>query len=116
MLINRLGTLPTNANRNWQEWVSTLTSGYKCTTSTVTGFSPYFLIHGRCPKLLIISEYGVAQIDISGLSHENYTQKYKYNTKLPKRMTSKSLNVISNIMTGRSAVCLFPWGLGSEKS
>ena len=50
-LINMLGTVPTNAKRNWQEWVTTLTHAYNCTVSSVTGFSPYLLMFGWTPKI-----------------------------------------------------------------
>ena len=52
-----LGTLPESAKKNWQEWVPTLVHAYNCTTLSVTGFSPYFLIYGRQPKLPIDIEY-----------------------------------------------------------
>ena len=45
-LIGMLGTLPTHAKRNWQEWIATLTHAYNCTVSSVTVFSPYFLMFG----------------------------------------------------------------------
>ena len=45
-MINMVGTLPTHARKNWQEWLSTLVSAYKSTVSNVSGFSPYFLMHG----------------------------------------------------------------------
>ena len=41
-LISMLGTLPSHAKKNWQEWVTSLTHAYNCTVSPVTGFSPYF--------------------------------------------------------------------------
>ena len=50
-LIGMLGTLPTHAKKNWQEWIATLTHAYKCTVSSVTGFSPFFLMFGRTPKI-----------------------------------------------------------------
>ena len=37
-LINMLGTLPTHAKKNWQEWIAMLTHAYNCTISSVTGF------------------------------------------------------------------------------
>ena len=46
-----LGTLPTHATKNWQEWIATLTHAYNCTISSVTGFSPYFLMFGHNPKI-----------------------------------------------------------------
>ena len=45
-LIDMLGTLPTHAKKNWQELVATLTHAYNCTISSVTGFSPIFLMFG----------------------------------------------------------------------
>ena len=62
-LINMLGTLPGSAKKNWQEWVPMLVHAYNCTTSSVTGFSPYFLIYGRQPKLPIDIEYSVTLPD-----------------------------------------------------
>ena len=45
-LISMLGTLLRDAKRTWQEWVPTLVHAYNCTMSSVTGYSPYFLIYG----------------------------------------------------------------------
>ena len=45
-LLNMLGTLPNSVKKRWQEWILTLIHSYNCTTSSVTGFSPYFLIYG----------------------------------------------------------------------
>ena len=44
ILINMLGTLPSHAKKNWQEWITTLKHAYNCTVSSVTGFRPYFLV------------------------------------------------------------------------
>ena len=62
-LISLLGTLPTHAKKNWQEWVATLTHAYNCTISPVTGFSPYFLMFGRTPKLPLDIELGVPMVE-----------------------------------------------------
>ena len=51
MLINMIGTLPTHAKKNWQEWISTLVSAYNSAVSIATGFSPYFLMYGCHPQL-----------------------------------------------------------------
>ena len=45
-LIRMIGTLPVSHKQNWQEWVPTLVHAYNCSTSSVMGFSPYFLIYG----------------------------------------------------------------------
>ena len=76
-LINMVGTLPTHAKKNWQEWVSTLVIAYNSTVSNAAGFSPYFLMYGHHPQLPIDIEFGVTQIDISRPTHENYVKKIK---------------------------------------
>ena len=74
-LISLLGTLPTHAKKNWQEWVATLTHAYNCTVSPVTGFSPYFLMFGKTPKLPLDTELGVILIEQKQTSHQSYAQK-----------------------------------------
>ena len=51
ILISILGTLPSHAKKNWQEWITTLTHAYNCTVSPIAGFSPHFLMFGRNLKL-----------------------------------------------------------------
>ena len=62
-LINMLGTLPTHAKKNRQKWVATLTHVYNCTVSSVTGFSPYFLMFGQTPKISLDIEMGVTLLE-----------------------------------------------------
>ena len=64
-----LGTLSIHAKKNWLEWVSTLTHAYNATMCHATSFSPFFLMYGRIPILLIDVEFGVALLD---LSHDVY--------------------------------------------
>ena len=70
-----LGTLPTHAEKNWQEWITTLTHAYNCTISSVTGFSTYFLMFGRTPKIPLDGEMGVTLIDQEQESYQNYVKK-----------------------------------------
>ena len=74
-LISMLGMLPTHAKKNWQDWVATLTHAYNFTVSPVTGFSPYFLMFGRTPKLPLDIALGVSLIEQKQTSHQNYAQK-----------------------------------------
>ena len=62
-LLRMLGTIPVHEKKQWQDWVPTLVHAYNCSTSSVTGFSPYFLIYGHQPKLPIDIEYGVSLED-----------------------------------------------------
>ena len=74
-LINMLGTLPTHAKENWQECIATLTHAYNCTVSSVTGFSPYFSMFGRTPKIPLDIEMGVTLVEQENVSYQNYAKK-----------------------------------------
>ena len=58
-LLSMLGTLPVRSKKRWQHWVATLTHAYNCSRSRVTGFSPYFLMYGREPRIPVDEEFGV---------------------------------------------------------
>ena len=58
-LMTMLGTLPTESKINWQDWVSNLTQAYNCMITKVTGFSLYFLMFGREPRILVDEEFGI---------------------------------------------------------
>ena len=59
------------------EWISTLTHAYSCTMSQSTGFSPFFLMFGRIPRIPINVEFGVTLPNLSDTSRQNYAQKLK---------------------------------------
>ena len=70
-----LGPLPTHAKKNWQEWIATLTHAYNCNVSSMTGFSPYFLMFGRTPKIPLDVEMGVTLMDQEQTSYQKYMKK-----------------------------------------
>ena len=76
-LIKMLGTLDPEIKGRWQDWVSTMTHAYNCTRCESTGFSPYFLMFGRVPRLPIDIEYGVTQPQIVEKSRQNYARKLR---------------------------------------
>lgn len=50
-LMNLLGTLDPDKKPRWHEYVDALTHAYNCTQHDSTGFSPYYLMYGRHPRL-----------------------------------------------------------------
>lgn len=46
-----LGTLPEDKKSVWKKHVAPLVHAYNSTKNDATGFSPYFLMYGRHPKL-----------------------------------------------------------------
>ena len=57
-LMTMLGALPQDDKIQWQDWVSTLVHAYNCTTTRVTGYSPYFLMFGREPRIPVDETFG----------------------------------------------------------
>ena len=90
-LIRMIGTLPANAKSDWRDWIPTLVHTYNCSTSSTTGFSPYFLIYGREPKLPIDIEYGVSLTD-SYSDCKSYADKLQHRLKWAYEAAQKCMN------------------------
>lgn len=50
-LIRMLGTLPSDKKRNWPKHIGMLVLAYNATPHDSTGFSPFYLLFGRQPRL-----------------------------------------------------------------
>ena len=90
-LIHMIGTLPANAKSDWRDWIFTLVHSYNCSTSSTTGFSPYFLIYGREPKLPIDIEYGVS-LTGSYSDCKSYTDKLQHRLKWAHEAAQKCMD------------------------
>ena len=55
--------------------MTTLTHAYNCTVSSVTGFTPYFLMFGWTPKIPLDIEMGVTLQEEEHTSYQNYAKK-----------------------------------------
>ena len=58
-LLGMLGTLDADKKNDWPEYVLPLVHAYNCTRHSSTGYSPYFLMFGRTPRLPIDVSLGV---------------------------------------------------------
>ena len=76
-LLSMIGTLEPNQKGRWQDYISSLTQAYNSSRCDSTGFSPYYLMFGRMPRLPIDVEYGVTQPEIVEKSRQNYARKLR---------------------------------------
>ena len=72
-----LGTMPPDAKKEWQEWVSAMTHAYNCTVSKTTGFAPYYLMFGREPKIPIDIELNLPSTR-EEVSPSTYVERLKH--------------------------------------
>ena len=76
-LINMLGTLPKEKKSEWKNHIGTLVHAYNYTHNSATGFSPYYLMFGRQPHLLIDVTLGLAPRTTMEPSTTKFVQKLR---------------------------------------
>ena len=73
-LLNMLGTLSDKQKKDWKSHVQTLTHAYNAAVHESTGFSPFFLMFGRHPRLAIDAFLGLTAKE-ERKSHQDYAER-----------------------------------------
>ena len=94
-----------NTKSTWREQVPTLVHAYNCTRNNATGFSPYYLMFGCKPCLLIDLIFGTNTIDLKVAAlHMLKTSRKEWpgHIKLQIMLLRRNRKGTSDIMTARS--------------
>ena len=84
-LINMLGTLPKEKKSEWKNHIEILVYTYNCTWNSATGFSPYYLMFGRQPCLLVDVTLGLAPCTITEPYISKFIQKIREHARWAQR-------------------------------
>ena len=91
-LMTMLGALPQDEKVNWQDWVSTLVHAYNCTTTRVTGFSPYYLMFGREPRIPADETFGVTFPKTRQNTMKNYVETLRKHLEWAYQIATEHIN------------------------
>lgn len=75
-LLQMLKTLTDKQKTNWKDSLNKLIYAYNCTRCEVTGFSPFYLLFGRSPRLPIDLLFGLTS-ETGTLDHQTYMEKWR---------------------------------------
>ena len=75
-LLGMLRTLPESKKSHWKNHLNKVVHAYNSTRNDATGFSPFFLLFGRHPRLPVDLIFGLDQTP-TPTSHPEYAKKWK---------------------------------------
>ena len=73
-----LGTLTPEQKKDWKSHVPSLVHAYSCSRNAATGFSPYYLLFGREPRIPVDIGFGLQRGSQNGsLGESSYVSQLK---------------------------------------
>ena len=78
-----LGTLTPEQKKDWKSHVPAQIHAYNCTRNAATGYSPYYLLFGREPRLPVDMEFALQRgSQKDSLSESSYVSQLKRRLKV----------------------------------
>ncbi|KAL0185703.1 hypothetical protein M9458_019063, partial [Cirrhinus mrigala] len=74
-ILQMLKTLTEEQKLNWKEALNKLVFAYNCTKSEVTGFSPFYLMFGRSPRLPVDALFDLNP-EKGSIDHSEYVERW----------------------------------------
>ena len=97
-LLSMLRTLPETHKSSWKDHVNKLIHAYNCTVHESTGYSPFFLLFGRSPRLPIDVIFDL-ETETGARRHAEYVTKWKSAMQEAYSLASKS--AMKNALRGK---------------
>nr|XP_014340593.1 PREDICTED: uncharacterized protein LOC106702527 [Latimeria chalumnae] len=96
--MDMIGTLESSQKVSWKDYLQTLTHAYNVTRHESTGYSPFFLMFGRHPRLPIDIAFGMTPS-----MEEEETEYNEYVAQLKNRL--RTAHSLAKEFSGRSKDC-----------
>ena len=72
----KTSSLSENQKSKWKDSLNKVVHAYNCTRNDVTGFSPFYLLFGRSPRLPVYLMFGLSR-DEACVTHRGYAEKWQ---------------------------------------
>ena len=100
-LLSMLGTLTEDNKSDWKSYVAPLVHAYNCTKHSVTGFSPFYLMYGRHPRLPVDMYLGLNVRDNDSSSTPDYVTRLRDRLDYAYKVTSERNDQVGAKNKGR---------------
>ena len=77
-LLRMLRALPESTKSRWPQYLNQLVHAYNCMQHCSTGYSPFYLMYGREPKLPIDLLLTIRENKTDGANYKKYVEEYKH--------------------------------------
>ena len=95
-LLGMLRSLESSKKKDWKRYLPEVNHAYNCCIHSSTGYSPYFLMFGRHPRLPIDLAFGININDFSSNTTIHYVKTLKEKLAYAYKMASENMRKISD--------------------